>query len=123
MSMRAIKMVLSAALMSAAAFAFADTYTSIDVPGATPTLIGDAGFTVSAVGEAHPLLAADGSAVFGASEGVGLYRPSGEHQRVTRCSGSFTPVVAGFVWTGTNEFVVACGEGRVELWGESGERP
>lgn len=37
MSMRAIKMVLSAALMSAAAFAFADTYTSIDVPGAIST--------------------------------------------------------------------------------------
>ena len=35
--MRAIKMVLSATLMSAAAFAVADTYTSIDVPGAIST--------------------------------------------------------------------------------------
>ena len=37
MRMQAVKMVLSAALMSTAAIAVADTYTSIDVPGAIST--------------------------------------------------------------------------------------
>jgi hypothetical protein len=95
-------------------------YGPLDVPGAAAVASfgRDAGFLYGAIGEVPPLVADDGSVLFGASEGLAIARPGEPPSRFfPRCSGLAATVV-GVVPMGPGQLAIACTDGQIEAFSD-----
>jgi len=93
----------------------------IDLPGITTTIAiptsKDAGapLTFASGGEIPPLIGADGSILYGSSDGLAIVRAGALPVRVPRCGGTLTGMVAGVAPAGPSTLAIAFGDGCVEL--------
>jgi hypothetical protein len=90
-----------------------------DIPGSVPLAFGkDGGVAyVPSLGEVAPLVADDGAIAWGSSDGVAIVR-SGIVTKFARCGGSFGSSTTGLASAGAGTVVVACSDGKVELYSD-----
>ena len=98
-------------------------YGPIDLPG----MIGvfgskDGGLSLPTTGEIPPIVAADGAVLYGASEGIAIARAGVPATTLTQCRGPFATTVAGVASAGPGAVVVACTEGRIELFADGADK-
>lgn len=91
-----------------------------DVPGSAALTTGKDGGVMypSVLGETAPLVAQDGAIAWGSGDGVAIVR-GGIVSKVTRCGGYLGSSSAWLASTGPGTLLVACPEGKVELWVDS----
>jgi hypothetical protein len=83
----------------------------------------DAGAMYGLGGEGAPLVDASGAVAFTNTDGVFLATGIGAPKLVTRCSGGVSTSGQSLASGGDRRLVVACGEGRIDLFGESRPTP
>jgi hypothetical protein len=91
-----------------------------EVPGAAALTTGKDGGVMypSVLGETAPLVANDGAIAWGSGDGVAIAR-AGLVSKVTRCGGYLGSSSAWLASAGPGTLLVACPEGKVELWVDS----
>ncbi|MGZ3453167.1 MAG: hypothetical protein ACXVEF_26400 [Polyangiales bacterium] len=91
-----------------------------EVPGAAILATGKDGGVMypSVLGETAPLVATDGAIAWGSGDGIAIER-GGMVTKVTRCGGYLGSSSAWLATAGPGTLVVACPEGKVELWVDS----
>lgn len=95
-------------------------YGPLDVPGAAAVVSfgRDAGFLYGAIGEVPPLVADDGSVLFGASEGLAIARPGEPVSRFFPRCGGLAATVVGVVPMGPGQLAIACSDGQIEAFAD-----
>lgn len=90
-----------------------------DVPGSAPLAFGkDGGVAyVPSLGEVAPLMAEDGAIAWASTDGVAIAR-TGVVTRFARCGGAFGSATTGLASAGPGTVVVACSDGKVELFAD-----
>jgi hypothetical protein len=118
---------LATVLAGGALFGFSAQGTDLgpfEVPGAAVLATGKDGGVMypSVLGETAPLVSTDpkdgGAIAWGSGDGVAIAR-AGAVSKVTRCGGYLGSSSAWLASAGPGTLVVACPEGKVELWVDS----
>ena len=90
-----------------------------DVPGAAPLSLGkDGGLAyIPALNEIAPIVADDGAIAWASADGVAIAR-TGVLSKISRCGGVFGSSTAALASAGAGTLVVACADGKVEVYAD-----